>query len=132
MLSALAGTLTVPTGATLTAAVTAGTTVRAAVAVAPPCECGSPDLVAVAGLVAEHATDNHDALIGLVPDRLTDYHGAVTLDLPCGIYYLGPVMGDGALTLRITGKVALLIASDVALTAPLTIELDTEDAESTC
>lgn len=125
----VAGTLTVPAGATLTGAVTAGTTVRAAVAVAPPCECGSPDLVDVAGLVAEHATNNQDAQIGLTPDRLTGYHGAVTLDLPCGIYYLGPVMGDGALTLRITGKAALLIAGDVALTAALTIELDTEDAE---
>jgi hypothetical protein len=125
----VAGTLTVPTGATLTGAVTAGATVRAAVAVAPPCECGSPDLVDVASLVAEHAADNQDAMIGLAPDRLTGYHGAVTLDLPCGIYYLGPVTGDGALTLRITGKVALLIAGDVALTAPLTVELDTEDAE---
>lgn len=125
----VAGTLTVPAGATLSGTVTAGSTVRAAVAIAPPCECGSPDLVDVAGMVAEHAADNQDAAIGLTPDRFTGYHGDATLDLPCGIYYLGQVTGDGALTLRITGKVALLIAGDVALTAPLTVELDTDDAE---
>jgi hypothetical protein len=45
------------------------------------------------------------------------------------VYYLGPVKGDGDLTFRITGKVALLIDGDVALTAPLTVELDTDDAE---
>jgi hypothetical protein len=125
----LPGTLTLPVAATTAGTITAGTTVRAPVAVDSPCTCGSPDLVDVAGLVAAHAVDNQDAAIALTPDRLAGHHGPTTIDLPCGIYYLGAVHGDGALTLRITGRVALLIAGDVALTAPLTIELDTDDAD---
>lgn len=125
----VAGTLTVPAAATLAGAITAGATQRSAVSIAPPCACGDTDIVDVPGLVAAHAIDNQDAAIGLTPDRFTDYHGAATLDLPCGIYYLGPVRGDGALTLRITGRVALLIDGDIALGAPLTITLDTDDAE---
>ncbi|HET7506334.1 MAG TPA: hypothetical protein VFK02_35185 [Kofleriaceae bacterium] len=125
----VAGTLTVPDGASLAGTITAGSTLRAPVQIAPPCNCGAPDLVDVAGLVAAHATDNQDAAIGLTPDRLTGFHAPASLDLPCGVYYLGPVSGDAELTLRITGRVALLIDGDIALTAPLTIELSTDDAE---
>lgn len=125
----VAGTLTLPAGAGLAGAVTAGATVRAPVAIDPPCACGAADLVDVAALIAGHTAANQDALIGLTPERLTGYHGEVTLDLPCGIYYVGPVRGDGALTLRVTGRAALLIDGDLALTAPFTVELATEDAE---
>lgn len=125
----VAGTLTVPSTATIAGTVTASSTVRAPVTVAPPCACGDADLVDIPAFVSSHATDNQDALIGLTPDRLTGYHGDATLDLPCGIYYLGPVHGDGSLTLRITGRVALLVAGDFALSAPFTVELATDDAE---
>ena len=125
----VAGTLTTPSASTLTGTITTGTTVRAAVTVAPPCACGASDLVDVAAFVAGHAADNQDAAIGLAPGRLTDYQGAVTLDLPCGIYYVGPVRGNGELTLRVTGRAALLVDGDLSLTAPFTVELVTEDAE---
>ncbi|HEY5923475.1 MAG TPA: hypothetical protein VIV11_17465 [Kofleriaceae bacterium] len=126
---AIAGTLTVPSTATLTGTITAGTTVRGPVTVTPPCACAPNDLVDIAGFVANHREDNNDASIGLSPTRLTDYSGDVTLDLPCGIYYVGPVRGGGALVLRITGRVALLVDGDLNLTFPLTIELATQDAE---
>jgi hypothetical protein len=125
----VAGTLTVPAAATLGGAVTAGQTVRAPVTVDPPCACAPSDLVDIPAFVSAHRTDNQDALIGLAPDRLTGYSGDVSLDLPCGIYYLGPVSGDGALDLRITGRVALLVDGDVSLQAPFTVELATDDAE---
>jgi hypothetical protein len=125
----VAGTLTVAPGAGLAGAVTAGATVRAPVEVAAPCACGADDLVDIAAFVAGHAADNQDAAIGLAPDRLTDYRGPITLDLPCGIYYVGPVRGDGALTLRVTGRAALLVDGDLALAAPFTVELATDDAE---
>ena len=118
-----------PSGATLTGAITAGATTRAPVAIDPPCACGAQDLVDIPMFVASHVTDNQDALVDLAPDRLTSYTGDQTLDLPCGIYYIGPVSGSGALTLRITGRVALLVAGDLALTAPFTIDLATDDAE---
>lgn len=125
----VAGTLTVPSGATINGAVTAGATVRAPVAVAPPCACQPKDLVDIGAFVAAHQADNDDAAIGLDPARLSGYAGDVALDLPCGIYYLGGVHGDGALTLRVTGRVALLVDGDLAMTHPLTAELDTDDAE---
>ncbi|NVB76798.1 MAG: hypothetical protein HOV81_00250 [Kofleriaceae bacterium] len=126
---AVSGTLTVPAAATLIGTVTAGTTVRAPVTIEPPCACEPTDLVDIGAFVANHRDDNNDASIGLSPARLTDYTGDVTLDLPCGIYYVGPVRGDGALSLRITGRVALLVDGDLTLTHPLAIELATQDAE---
>jgi len=125
----VAGTLTVPSSSTIAGTVTASSTVRAPVTVTPPCACGASDLVDIPMFVSDHATDNQDALINLSPDRLTGYQGDQTLDLPCGIYYLGPVNGNGALTLRITGRVALLVSGDMALSAPFTVELATDDAE---
>jgi hypothetical protein len=125
----VAGTLALPAGATIAGTVTAGATQRTEVSVAPPCGCGADDLVDIAGFIAGHARDNQDAAIGLGPGQLTDYHGAVALDLPCGVYYVGPVRGDGSLTLRVTGRAALLVDGDLSLTAPFTIELATDDAE---
>jgi hypothetical protein len=125
----VAGMLTYPSTATTTGTITAGSTLRQAVTITPPCACGASDLVDIAAFVANHRTDNNDASIGLSPARLTDYVGDASVDLPCGIYYVGPVRGDGALVLRITGRVALLVDGDFALGAPLTIELATEDAE---
>jgi len=126
---AVTGTLTVPSTATLTGTITAGTTVRAPVSIMPPCACAPTDLVDIAAFVANHKTDNNNSEISLSPARLTDYTGDVTLDLPCGIYYVGPVHGQGSLALRVTGRVALLIDGDLTVTAPLTIELATQDAE---
>lgn len=126
---AVTGTLTVPAGAALAGTITAGTTVRAPVAIVPPCACAPADLVDIAAFVASYRTTNDDAAIGLVPDRLTGYSGDATLDLPCGIYYLGPIHGSGAITLRVTGRVALMVDGDATLTQPLSIELATDDAE---
>jgi hypothetical protein len=123
------GTLTVPAGATVTGAVTAGQTVRAPVSIAPPCACQADQLVDIAAFIAGHANDNQDASIGLTPGALTGYQGPVSLDLQCGVYYVGPVHGDGALTLRITGRVALLVDGDMTLTAPFNVDLATDDAE---
>lgn len=125
----VAGTLTVPSSATLGGTITAGATVRAPVTVTPPCGCGASELVDIAAFVAGHRTDNNNEAIGLSPSRLTDYAGDTTIDLPCGIYYLGPVRGMGALHLRITGRVALLVDGDVSLTSALDIELATGGAE---
>ena len=125
----VAGTLTIPPAATLAGTITAGVTTRAQVSIAPPCACDASDLVDIAAFVAGHATDNQNAAIGLTTTQLTGYHGDVTLDLPCGAYYVGPVNGDGALTLRITGHAALMIDGDLALTTPFKVELATDDAE---
>jgi hypothetical protein len=123
------GTLTYPATATATGTVNATSTVRAPVTVEPPCACEPGDLVDIQDFIASHRTDNEDALIGLTPDRLTGYSGAVDLDLPCGRYYLGPIGGDGALTIRAMGRVAILVDGDVRMTQPLNLVLGTDDAE---
>jgi hypothetical protein len=126
---AVTGTLTVPASTTLSGTISAGATVRAAVSVASPCACDPAQLVDIAGFITGHATANQDALIGLAPTQLTGYHGDTSLDLPCGVYYVGPVHGDGMLTIRVSGRAALLVDGDVTLSSPLDVELATDDAE---
>lgn len=123
------GTLTIPSTATFTGSITAGATVRAPVTITPPCGCSANELVDIAAFVANHETDNTNASISLAPSRLTDYAGDTSLTLPCGIYFVGPIRGTGMLTLRIAGRVALLVDGDMTLTSPITIELATQDAE---
>ncbi len=123
------GTLTVPAGATIGGTVTAGSTVRAPVSVTPPCACAPSELVDIAAFVRSYRAENDDAAIGLDPARLSGYSGDAAIDLPCGIYYLQPIHGTGAITLRVTGRVALLVDGDVTLTSPLEIDLATSDAE---
>ncbi|HSN30019.1 MAG TPA: hypothetical protein VLT45_27215 [Kofleriaceae bacterium] len=123
------GTLTVPAGATIGGTVTAGSTVRAPVSVTPPCACAASELVDIAAFVRSYRAENDDAAIGLDPARLAGYSGDVAIDLPCGIYYLQPIHGTGAITLRVTGRVALLVDGDATLTSPLEIDLATSDAE---
>jgi len=124
------GTLTYPATATSgSTAITATSTVRAPVTVEPPCACAPEDLVDISDFVGSHRDDNENALIGLTPDRLNNYSGDVTLELPCGRYYLAPVHGQGALTIRAMGRVALLVDGDVSMTEPLRLELGTDDAE---
>lgn len=125
----VAGTLSIPPSATITGTVTAGATQRVPVTIEPPCGCGANDLVDIPAFVAGHTTDNQNAAIGLAVDRLAHYAADATLDLPCGIYYQSSIAGDGALTLRVTGRVALLVGGDITLTHPFTIELATDDAE---
>lgn len=123
------GTLTVPADRVIGGAITAGATVRAPVTVAPPCACAPEDLVDIADFVLAHRTDNENALVDLAPTALTGYAGDQVLELPCGRYYLGPIGGDGALTIRALGRVAILVDGDVTMTRPLTLELVGDDAE---
>ena len=123
------GTLTVPAGETIGGTVTAGSTVRAPVTVAPPCACAPDDLVDIADFVTGHRVDNENFEIDLEPAALSGYVGDTTLELPCGRYYLGPVHGQGTLTLRATGRVAILVDGDFTMTSPLVIELVGDDAE---
>jgi hypothetical protein len=125
----VAGTLTVPSTATLGGTITAGATVRAPVSVSPPCGCSANDIVDIAGFIANQRDSNNNDSIDLSASRLTDYTGDQSLSLPCGVFYAGPIRGMGALILRITGRVVLLVDGDVTLTSALTIELATEDAE---
>ena len=119
------GTLTVPAGRTIavTGAQTVTATVRAPVAVPPPCDCDADDLVNIAGFIASHRDANDNALIGLSPQALVGYTPGTTLTLPCGRFYLDGASGTGALTIRATGRAVLLVGGDLETRGPLTVEL---------
>ncbi|HET6343441.1 MAG TPA: hypothetical protein VFH51_00860, partial [Myxococcota bacterium] len=78
-----------------------------------PWTCDCTDLVDVAGLVAEAATHNDNAALGLSPDQLADVRQHVSLELPCGRYYLQGIAASAGVTLYARGRVALFVDGDV-------------------
>jgi hypothetical protein len=90
------------------------------VSVAPPCDCANP--IDVASIVAAHEQDNDDAAIGLSPGAFLQPSAPV--DLPCGQYYANGIQG-GAVTIQVTGRVALFIEGDIAVDSGLEIALAT-------
>jgi hypothetical protein len=124
---AVAGALTVPSLASVSTsgAFTHGTVTEAAETLADPCACAGGDLVDIARFVELHAADNDDAALGLSPAKLAAYGaGDASLDLPCGRYYLDAIDGGGALTLRIHGRTALFVGTDLHAGGGMTVTLD--------
>jgi len=111
---AVGGTVHVPPGDS--ASGVQGNVVTGPVAVGAPCNCSHP--IDVAAVVAAFAADNDDAAVGLAP--VTTLAGTVTL--PCGRYYVAGIAG-GAVTLQVNGRVALMVAGDVAVTQDLHVAL---------
>ncbi|HND10410.1 MAG TPA: hypothetical protein PKO07_25300 [Pseudomonadota bacterium] len=120
----IGGTLTYPTTRTLSATSQAiGQIARAAVTVAPPCDCSPSSIFDIAGYVTARATSNDNASVPLDPARLTNFAGDQTIDLPCGRFYLNRIGGQGKVTLNITGRTALFVGGDVNLTDTFTVNL---------
>ena len=118
----ITGSLTFPTGKTLTANnPQIGSTVRAPVSVAAPCDCTAP--FDIAGYVQQRQTVNDNAAIGLDPAKYVNYSGDQTLNLPCGRFYLNTLYGNGKFNLNVTGRTALFIGSDVNLSNAFTVTL---------
>jgi hypothetical protein len=119
------GALTSPAGTVALGAISASSRVTAPVTVPAPCRCAPDQLLDVAAVVAAHGADNHDAAIGLSPDALADVRADVTLELPCGRFYLSRIQASGgaAVTLRATGRTALFIGGNVTLDGLLTVEV---------
>lgn len=121
----VAGTLTYPADATLdvTGASDIGAVDRAPVSVDPPCECDPSALLDVAGYVEAHRFANHNADIDLDTDALNGFAGDRTLELPCGLFFLTRIEGDGVLTIRVAGRTALFVAEQISLDAGLVVEV---------
>ena len=103
------------------------------VAVGPPCDCSSSQLIDVAGIVAYGAVNNDNATIGLDPNVFATgaLLSATRLDLPCGSYYLSSIQANGTMTIAIHGNTALFIGGDVNPNGLLQITLDrNSDARS--
>jgi hypothetical protein len=121
---AIGGTLTMPEGALVQ--VNRGVAppiVRGPITLDAPCRCDQQlDLLSA---IDSASRSNDNAIIGL--DAATGLHtsgGAVRRELPCGKYFVEDVDAASALTLRITGRVALFVRrSIVSQNVPFTIEL---------
>ena len=118
----VAGVLIMPSTASVRGVVnSAGGRETAEVSVAPPCRCDADAGVDVAAVVEAHRETNDDEAIGLVPTAFASLSGDSTQELPCGLYFLDGVGGQGTLTIHATGRAAVFVRGDHA---PLAVKLD--------
>jgi hypothetical protein len=91
-----------------------GRTITAPFTIDPPCDCAAPDLLDIAGIVANAQTSNDNASVGLDPASLSNVAGiGVDITLPCGRFYVNSVGGLGAITVHVPGRTALFVGGDV-------------------
>jgi hypothetical protein len=99
-----------------------GGVVREPVAIDAPCDCDVSRLLDVGAVVEGYRDDNDDARAGLTPDSLGEGDDR-RVELECGRYYFDRVAG-GALELVIRGRVAIFVASDLALDGAFVVTLE--------
>ena len=90
---------------------------------APPCPCSPDDLLDVPGIVQQGMVENDNARVGLAFDALDASGTTQALTLDCGRYALSRVEPGRAVSLRITGRVALFVDSAVTLDSNFVLEL---------
>jgi len=73
--------------------------------------------------VADAQTHNHNADVGLNKNKLKAMIGDVTLELPCGRFYLAGVGGVGKLTIKVDGRTALFVDGDFILTGDMELDI---------
>lgn len=119
-----------PPGKTLnstTAAAIGGRLISEEFTLAPPCRCGTGEVLDWVNAI-DHASkqnDNDSIQLGAAPTRPP---AAVDLTLPCGVFYLDELKTIGNIQLRVTGRTALFVAGDVSSLGNLQVEL-APDAE---
>lgn len=100
-----------------------------AVSIEAPCACAPEQIIDVPALVDAARDDNDNAAVGLGPDDLNVVVGiGAELTLPTGRYYVNQLGGVGAITLHVTGRVALFIGDDLLATGLFRVDLE-PDAE---
>ncbi|MCE9670595.1 hypothetical protein LY474_22575 [Myxococcus stipitatus] len=117
------GKLAVPEGRLMSGDVQATQVSREPVASLAPCACDAGSLLDVPGLIANHATRNHNAAIGLDPDSLRGFTGERSLELPCGRFYLSGIEGEGRLDLVVRERTALFVRDSIVIGERLSIEV---------
>ncbi|HET9955826.1 MAG TPA: hypothetical protein VFQ61_15050, partial [Polyangiaceae bacterium] len=113
-----------------------GRTVRDVTEIAPPCRCGSEATFDLAANIETAREQNDNDRIGLSVQKLNqaasvagaagEGGSANTFELPCGTYFLSDMPISQPLQLRVTGRVALFVAGDVALRNDFTLDLGAE------
>ncbi|MCP3100580.1 hypothetical protein LZ198_17050 [Myxococcus sp. K15C18031901] len=117
------GRLAVPEGRVMSGAVQATQLSREPVASVAPCACDTSTRMDIPGLIANHATRNHNAAIGLDADTLRGFTGERSLELPCGRFYLSGIEGEGRLDLVIRERTALFVRDGVVIGERLSIQV---------
>jgi hypothetical protein len=112
-----------PNAITAQAVIDAGTTVREAVSVPPPCDCGAT-FVDIPAAITATAARNDDAVAGLDPGGLSVTAGPAAVDIPCGRFALATIDTRQPLALMVHGRALLAVTGDVTLRAGLTVALD--------
>lgn len=104
--------------------VVAGTRVEDSFAIAPPCPCGADQTLDVTGIVADALSDNDNAVLGLDLDALADVGAPAEVTLRCGRFALNRISGRARISLRVSGRVALMVAGDVQIPPGFTLTLE--------
>jgi hypothetical protein len=113
-------------GAALTAlgrVTVGGGTLQDALDHAPPCACATGELLDIAGIVSNGMTDNDNAAIGLGLDALRDVASRTELTLHCGRFALRGISGSAAISLHVTGRVALVVEGDAQIPPDFSLDL---------
>jgi hypothetical protein len=110
----------------LVPAVVGGDTFRDSFETPPPCACGAEDTLDIAGIVAGTLADNDNSLIGLELDALADVAAPTELTLRCGRFALRGISGRAAISLRVSGRVSLVVDGDVLIPPGFTLVLEPE------
>jgi hypothetical protein len=106
--------------------VVAGATSQDPFAFSPPCACGPGQTLDIASIVADGLSDNDDAVLGIDLDSLSDVSTPTELTLRCGRFALRQISGRAPISLRVSGRVALMVDGDVKIPPAFTLTLEPE------
>jgi hypothetical protein len=94
------------------------------VEVPTPCKCESTELIDVATVIENHRLINDNSAIGLSENALSNIRGDLTLELPCGKFFLSSIQSNqGRVTLRAIERTALFIAGNITLGGAFAVEI---------
>lgn len=115
----IGGTLTIPTGKTLSVGGTStiASTVRAPVSVPPACDCAPSLMLDVANVVESTRLKNDNTAMGIAANAFASVQTATTAQIPCGRLFLTGITTSAPLTLELNGRTAIFVAGDVSLQA---------------
>lgn len=92
--------------------------------IAPPCDCAAQNLVDIGAVIDQGTAENDNRRVGLVPDILSNVVSPTQLTLSCGRFALQKISGNAAISLRIAGRVVLVVDSDVEAGLKFSLELE--------
>lgn len=121
---AIAGTLTIPAGKTLSATTqTIGKIVRAPVTVAPPCDCNAADFVDVASFVESYRSFNDDAAVPIDPRLFESPSAPVDVTIPCGRFFFTRVGANVPVKITVLGRAAIFVGGDLSATGDFVVDV---------